>query len=112
MDKRGTGILRMNKFCDEYNLPHPVFAEQTGYFGIVFKNPDYYTKAPEIKVELNDRQRKAIDLIEVQGEITRREYMLLNKVSNKTAYIDLSVLVKKNIIKIVGKGRSTKYVLG
>ena len=39
MDKRGTGILRMNKFCDEYNLAHPVFAEQTGYFGIVFKNP-------------------------------------------------------------------------
>jgi len=31
MDKRGTGILRMNKFCDEYNLPHPVFVEQTGY---------------------------------------------------------------------------------
>ena len=112
MDKRGTGILRMNKFCDEYNLPHPVFVEQTDYFGIIFKNPDYYTKAPEIKVELNDRQRKAIDLIEVQGEITRREYMLLNKVSNKTAYVDLSVLVNKNIIKIVGKGRSTKYVLG
>jgi len=44
MDKRGTGILRMNKSCDEWNLPHPEFKERTGYFGIIFRNPDYYTK--------------------------------------------------------------------
>jgi len=52
----------MNKFCDEWNLPHPEFKEQTGYFGIIFKNPDYYTKVPELKVELNERQKKAIGL--------------------------------------------------
>lgn len=46
----------------------------------------------------------------MRGEITRRDYMHLNKVSNKTAYIDINILVKENIIKVVGKGRGTKYV--
>jgi ATP-dependent DNA helicase RecG len=110
MDKRGTGVLRMNSSCDEWDLPHPEFKEQSGYFGIIFKNPQYYTKTPEIKVELNERQKKAISLIETKGEITRKEYMNLNKVSNKTAYIDLRFLVKEKILKVVGKGRGTKYV--
>jgi len=60
MDKRGTGMLRMNKFCDEWALPHPEPKEESGYFGIVFRNPDYYTKAVEIDTTgLNERQKKA-----------------------------------------------------
>ncbi len=100
----------MDKFCDEWKLPRPEFKEQGGYFGIVFRNPQYYTKIPEIKVGLNKRQKKAINLIKNRGEITRKDYMSLNKVSNKTAYIELNMLVGENILKVVGKGRSTKYI--
>jgi len=63
--------LETNKFCDDWNLPHPEFEERTGYFGIIFRNPDYYTRLPEIKTEgLNERQKKAIEylLILLQGK--------------------------------------------
>ncbi|MFH1432391.1 MAG: ATP-binding protein [archaeon] len=112
MDKRGTGILRMNKFCDEYNLPHPVFVEQTGYFGIVFRNPDYYTKAPEIKAELNDRQRKAVGYLAEHRTIKREEYANICACSAVTAKRDIAGLLSKGVIKRIGKtGRGVYYEL-
>ncbi len=111
MDKRGTGILRMNKYCDEYNLPHPAFVERTGYFGIIFKNPNYYTKAPEIKVGLNDRQKKAVEYLKVKQEITTREYMELTGASLRTARRDLLDLKSKRIIRFVGSLKTGHYVL-
>ena len=107
MDKRGTGILRMNKFCDDWRLPKPEFLEQTGYFGIIFRNPDYYTKVPEIKVELNERQKKAISYVRNREKITNTEYQDINKTTKKSATRDLQNLVKKFIFiqkGITGKG--------
>ena len=113
MDKRGTGILRMNKFCDEWGLPKPEFMEQTGYFGIIFRNPDYYTKVPEIKVsvKLNDRQKIIINYISRNKTVTNRQYCSVCKTDRVTAFRDLKELEKKGIIKKKSKGRSLYYVL-
>ena len=114
MDKRGTGILRMNKFCDEWKLPHPEFKEQSGYFGIIFKNPDYYTKVPEIKISagLNDRQKKALEHIKIRGKITNKEYRDICTINRVMAFRDLNDLVEKKIIEKIGKtGRWTHYIL-
>jgi len=46
-----------------------------------------------------------------KGEITNREYQNINTVSNKTAYLELSNLAKKDIVKIFGKGKSVSYTL-
>ena len=65
----------MNKFCDEWNLPHLEFKERTGYFGIIFRNPDYYTKLPEVNVSgLNKRQKKAMEYLNINIRITPKEY--------------------------------------
>ena len=104
--------MRMNKYCDEYNLPHPVFVEQTGYFGIVFKNPDYYTKAPEIKVELNDRQKIAAEYLAEHRTIKREEYANICACSAVTAKRDIASLLSKGVIKRIGKtGRGVYYEL-
>ena len=34
----------------------------------------------------------------------------INNVSNKTAYLELNEMRKKNILRVEGKGRATKYV--
>lgn len=109
MDKRGTGILRMDKFCDEWKLPRPEFKEQTGYFGIIFRNPNYYTKSPEIKVELNERQKKAVEYVKGKGRITTKDYAKLCLCSERAALMDLTDLVSKHVMIRKGKGRATYY---
>jgi len=103
----------MNKFCDEWNLPHPEFEERTGYFGIVSRNPDYYTELPEVDlVGLNERQKKAIDYIKEKKEITREDYEKLNNVSKGTAIRDLNKLIAKGILKSSGTTDDKNYFLG
>jgi ATP-dependent DNA helicase RecG len=109
MDKRGTGILRMNNFCDKWKLPRPEFKEQGGYFGIIFTNPNYYTKAPEIKVGLNKRQKRAVEYVREEGRITTKEYSKLCSCSERAALMDLTDLVNKHIIVRKGRGRATYY---
>jgi len=53
----------------------------------VFKNPDYYTKAPEIKIELNDRQKIAVGYLAEHRTIRREEYANFKKIDLKRAFI-------------------------
>jgi len=46
---------------------------------------------------LNDRQIKAVIYVKEKGKITNKEYQELNFVSNKTAYLELSDIIKKNV---------------
>jgi Fic family protein len=57
---------------------------------------------------LNDRQKEILKLILAQGSITRSQ---LTGKSRITAIRDLNGLVKLKLIKAVGKGPATKYVL-
>ncbi|MCK4730218.1 MAG: DeoR family transcriptional regulator [Candidatus Aenigmarchaeota archaeon] len=106
MDKRGTGILRMNKFCDEWNLPNPELKEKTGYFAIRFVNPLVH-KIPEIdETGLNERQKEAIEYLKSKGKITNKEYRRLNLgITDKTVFRDLQDLVNKKVIMPKGKKR-------
>jgi len=63
------------------------------------------------KLGLNERQIKAMTYVREKGEITNRKYQNINTVSNKTAYLELSKLVKKDIFKVLGKGKSVFYTL-
>jgi len=64
-------------------------------------------------LELNDRQRKAIEFLKEKGRITNREYvnLLQGTISGDTALNDLKDMVKKGIISIKQKGRSSYYVI-
>ncbi len=113
MDKRGTGILRMNELCEKWGLPKPDFKEETGYFGIIFGNPGYYTfEAAKIDTTgLNERQKKALEYIRDHMRITRREYVKLTKVSQRQANKDITVLIERKLILKHGGGRTVYYTL-
>jgi len=60
---------------------------------------------------LNDRQIKAVKYVKEKGRITNREYRQLNNISDEGARRDLDILLKKNIFKTQGRGRSLSYII-
>ncbi len=60
---------------------------------------------------LNDRQKACIEYLEEKGHITRAEYVELTGASLRTANYDLKELEDAGLLKRVGGGRSTRYIL-
>jgi ATP-dependent DNA helicase RecG len=92
-------------------LKRPRIEVTEGFFTIIFSGP----KRPEIiipeTVELNERQKKALEYIQNIGTITRQEYEKVNNVPERTANYDLKSMLKKGILLKIGKARLVKYVI-
>jgi tetratricopeptide (TPR) repeat protein len=58
-----------------------------------------------------ERQRKAMDYMRMHGDITNRAYRALTGVAQKQAARDLADMVRNNVAKRIGHGRSARYVL-
>ena len=98
----------------EEKLPDPIFEELSGGLNVTLMGPGKsFEKAIENeklhKLDLNNRQKKAIEYLKKYGFIERRTYVVLNKVSTKTAYVELTDLIKKNVLFKQGEGRSVIY---
>ena len=63
------------------------------------------------KLDLNDRQKKAMEYIKTNSSIKRSEYMKLGEVSHKTAHLELKKMVDEEILIQKGNGPSTRYEL-
>ena len=66
---------------------------------------------PLLKSELNERQTKVIAFLMEHGSISRQQYVELFALSPTQAYRDLEEMCAQQLIKRVGKGRSTTYQL-
>ena len=60
---------------------------------------------------IDDRQMKIVEHIKKQGKTTNKDIQDLLNTSNKTAYKLLNSLINSGVIKKVGQGRATIYVL-
>jgi ATP-dependent DNA helicase RecG len=59
---------------------------------------------------LNERQIKAVLYVKEKGKITNKEYIEINKISNRTATYELKELVGKfNLLKMSGASVGTYY---
>jgi len=63
------------------------------------------------QVALTERQMKIVEWIMERGHITNREIRKMFGISNRAAVDELSRLLKLQVIKKMGKGRSIRYVL-
>lgn len=61
--------------------------------------------------DLNMRQQRAIEFIKKNGDITNSEYQKINQVSRRSAKWDLGMLSVKKIVKRIGNGRGSYYIL-
>lgn len=63
------------------------------------------------QVALTGRQMKIVERIMENGEVTNRDIRNMFNISNRGALDEISKLLKLKVIKNMGKGRSTRYVL-
>ncbi len=114
IERWGRGTNRIVEEMRTEKLPDPVFSNNSGGFEIVLNGPGkgFEKVIDDIKfhkIDINDRQKKAIEYLKVKGEISRKEYSEISGVSLRQANKDLNDLLVKKIIVQVGMGRSTKY---
>ena len=64
-----------------------------------------------ISLELNERQRKAIEYLIQHKYITNREYREINGIGKVVSAKELNIMVKKDILRRIGKGRTLRYEL-
>ena len=110
IERYGSGIQRIMDACRKADLPSPTFEEKFGGFLVIFRK-DIYTEEYLQRLGLNEREIKAVMFVKEKGKITNKEYQQLNSVSNKTAYLELSSLVQKDLFIIQGIGKSVKYII-
>lgn len=67
--------------------------------------------SPEIRASLNDRQLRILTYLKQYRKLTRIKASTMMGVATVTAFRDLNDLVVKGLIKPVGQGRGTGYIL-
>ena len=116
IERWGTGTNRVIDEMKAYGLPEPIFQNLSGGFEVTLHGPgksfeEEIEKEKLHKLDINPRQKKAIEYTKDKGSITRSEYMKINKISHKTAHLELKYLVEKKLFEKEGKGKATRYML-
>ena len=109
IEQWGTGTNRIIKECLNYGLPEPVFEEISGSLVVTFRGK--ITEEYLRSLGLNQRQIKVIKYLKKRGKIDRKTYCNICEVEKTVAHKELSDMVKKKIVKMVGKGRGAHYGL-
>jgi ATP-dependent DNA helicase RecG len=106
----GRGTIKIIEECKKHGLPEPVFVnDMEGMTVILYKNrtnPEFLKK-----LDLNDRQLKAIEYVKKNGFITRATFEEIVDTSYRTAVRDLDSLLKHEVFRKEGSTKSTKYFL-
>lgn len=107
----GSGTVEMVKQCKAHGLPEPEFVSIRNVEFRTILSRDVFTDGVLNRMELNERQIKAIKYVKENGSISRKEYVSLTDVSMRQANFDLADLIKKKVLVRKGKGRGVKYSL-
>lgn len=122
MEQRGTGFARMRGAMLDHGLDEPKIEQQDGFFVVTLpgsagnfdriKTPVTATGpvTPAIEARLNERQKRIIARVVVEGMVTRGWCVTEFGVANDTAGRDLKGLTELGLLELVGKGRAVRYV--
>ena len=118
IEKLGSGIRRMIDAMKEHGLEPPLFELKGDLLKVTLRGPgerfmELAEKAARSRYiqGLNERQLKAMEYLQTRQRLTRKGYCELTGISSRTAYRDLTDLVERGLLRSVGKGRSTHYIL-
>jgi len=111
IERAGSGTQTMIELCKKAGLPEPSFEQRSGFFVTTLWR-DWLTDRALAGLNLNERQRKAVAQVKMQGQITNADYRKIAGAIRKTAARDLDELVSKRVLrKVEITGRGTHYVL-
>jgi len=107
----GRGTNKIISACIEAGLPEPVIEEDEGGLRVIFRK-DIYNRDYLQKLDLNERQIRAILYAKETGQITNSAYQKLNDIGKSVSATELQNITDKNLLTKIGStGRSAKYVL-
>lgn len=109
IEEWGTGTNRIIEKCVDSGLPAPLFEVITGSLVVTFRK--YMTEEFLREKDLNERQIEAVNYLEENEEIKRKDYCDLFGIGKSVAFEELDKMVEKGIIERKGKGRGTRYIL-
>jgi len=111
VEKAGTGTTDMIAECRAAGLAEPDF-RQCGPHFVVTLWRDWLTETVMASYNFNNRQKKAIAHLKINGQINNREYQELTGAIGQTALRDLRELIDNGIVEKIGTtGRGTYYRL-
>ncbi|MCK4732072.1 MAG: hypothetical protein KAT65_06385 [Methanophagales archaeon] len=110
IEKWGTGTIEMIKRCEEWGVPEPEFRDTGTSIVVTFRKSEFTEEFLD-GLNLNERQKKAVESIKTEKKITRSEYEKMFGISERTANRELSDLVKLSIFNKIGKGPNVYYEL-
>jgi len=116
IEQWGKGTNRIMDEMRQNNLPEPEFQNLSGGFEVTLIGPGKsfekeIEKEKLHKLEINERQRKAIKYVVEEGTINRGEYIRLNQISHTIAHRELKELVEKGVFRKKGAGKYIRYEL-
>ena len=111
IERWGTGTRRMVELCRGQGLPEPEYKEYGDGFSVTFFK-DIYSEEQLRRLELSERQIKAVLYVKERGRITNAEYQKIAGVKKRQATEDLRKLEKMHIFQKMGKtGKGVYYIL-
>ncbi|MEM7346721.1 MAG: ATP-binding protein [Chloroflexota bacterium] len=112
IEELGLGIDRMIEEMLEHGHPAPNFEAKPYSFTVRLHNN---LERPPVKrwpTNMNERQMRAMTLVDKKGRITNREYReLCPNVNPETLRLDLVDLIEKGLLLKIGDKKGTYYIL-
>lgn len=110
INQLGYGTQNVVKWCRKAGLPDPKFDPGENRFWVtIWRN--WLTDDRLKRLDLNERQIKAVQFLKSDIHITNSEYQKLTGVSRATAKRDLDEMVNLGLLELQGAGRSAHYRL-
>ncbi len=107
----GRGTIKIIDMCVKAGLPKPIYECESSDFQLIFRK-DIYNEDYLKKLNLNERQIKAVLHIKKNGKITNTTYKKICNVSKATATRDLKYLTEDyQLLQKNGEGKGTIYTL-
>lgn len=103
----------MQRLCKEWGNQELRYALHPLETKVIFDSPIQertFIEIDDISEQLNERQKNALSYAQRNGQIVRKEYIDINRVSVRIAYEELKDLTDKGLLTTVGKGRGSRYV--
>lgn len=116
IEQWGKGTNRIIDEMKQNNLAEPLFQNFSGGFDVTLIGPgksfeEEIEKEKLHKLDINERQRKAIEYLRREKKITRQIYGQINNIGDTYAKKELKELIENKIVRRVGKGKDTYYIL-
>ncbi len=111
IEKAGSGTQKIIELCRGAGLPEPKFEQRSGSFIITLWR-DWLTDEVMRQMDLSERQQKALAVVKAVGKISNSVFQERLDVAKRTAHRELTELVRKGLLKKIGKtGKGTFYIL-